>query len=231
MRFSEEIRQQADKIFEGILRHPIVLGIAKGEVPNKVLIHYVKANAEFLRAYSQVCNHAISACDKQEDKDFFRSQVEAVLPNDNHPHQNLCRVIGVNYKKLQGSTMPPTAHHYIAHLTKTAQTGSYGEVISALLPCPWTYLEIGLRINGRLKPVPAHPFYDWINFYADLRMAETISKLRDLLDDWAETASDLEKQRAKDTFLYSCQLEYMFWEMSYSLEDWPFNTKEEELKL
>ena len=41
------------------------------------------------------------------------------------------------------------------------------------------------------------------------------------LDEWAETAGKAEKEKMKELFLQSCQLEYGFWEMAYTVEDWP----------
>lgn len=231
MRFTEELRQQSDIIFEGIFRHPFVVGIAKGEIPKKALVHYVQADYEYLNAFSRIYGIAVSHCETREEMRFFQKQLEFVLNGEVHPHENFCRVAGVNYSELQSHPLPPTAHHYIAHLTTAAQSGKQGITIAALLPCPWTYLEIGLRIVGKFKPTQDHPFYDWIHFYADLRVAESTNHLRGLLDDWADTASESDKRKAKEAFMKSMQLEYMFWEMSYIQERWPFSINKQEMWL
>ncbi|RBW68272.1 hypothetical protein [Bacillus taeanensis] len=43
----------------------------------------------------------------------------------------------------------------------------------------------------------------------------------DKLDELAEQASEEEKLRMKELFMVSCQLEYMFFDMAYKVEDWP----------
>lgn len=231
MGFSETLRDQSDEIFEGIFSHPFITGIAKGSVPPSALIHYVRAGGEYLNEFNHLCEQTLSKCSQLKNMAFCQRQTGFSLCDEIHPHLSFCRMAGVKYENMQGSIIPPTAHHYITHLTNIAQNGNMGEAVAALLPCPWTRLEIGMRIMGRVKPAPDHPFYDWIRFYADLEVAAMISNLRDILDLWAETASDIDKQKAGNAFLKSAQLEYMFWDMAYRGENWPFAEKEQEVQL
>lgn len=115
--------------------------------------------------------------------------------------------------------MPPTADHYVKHMMYHAQVGTLGETLGALLPCPWTYLEIGQYLIETFRPAKDHPFYQWITFYADV--GETTENLRNWLDKQAADASGAEILRIKDAFRKSCQLELAFWEMALTCEDWP----------
>ncbi|MNN99242.1 Thiaminase-2 [compost metagenome] len=47
------------------------------------------------------------------------------------------------------------------------------------------------------------------------------SKFCDRLDEWALKSTDEELARMREHFLLSCQLEYMFWDMAFNLEEWP----------
>jgi len=101
-----------------------------------------------------------------------------------------------------------------------AHSGSLGEIIAALLPCPWTYFEIGKELTKQFNPTSDHPFYPWISFYADQRVEDVVLVMRKRLDELAEEASFAEQEKMKDAFRKSCQLEWGFWEMAITCEKW-----------
>ncbi|MBM7645105.1 thiaminase/transcriptional activator TenA [Scopulibacillus daqui] len=222
MTFTVELRKEADPIFEAIFNHPFVQGIAKGHLEKEQLIHYVKQDFEYLNAFMKVYGLAISRCDTRDDISLFNRQISFVLNSEIHPHHNFCQAAGVHYDDLQYEPLAPTANHYINHMLSAAATGSLGEIIAALLPCPWTYWEIGKKLIKEINPDQSHPFYDWITFYGrDIEGESLTEVLCERLDRWAADASEDEKQKAKSHFIKSCQLEYGFWDMAYKLEKWP----------
>ena len=50
---------------------------------------------------------------------------------------------------------------------------------------------------------------------------DTTAKFRDRADVWAERATATERERMREHFMLSCQLEYLFWDMAYKQEEWP----------
>ncbi|MFC0524225.1 thiaminase II [Pontibacillus salicampi] len=220
MTFTEQLRQEAEPIFEAIMEHPFVRGIANGDVPKGAVTHYVKADFEYLNAFMHLYGIAVSKCHDRDDIEFFTQNIDFVLNSEVHPHHNLCEYIGIPYEQLQGYPLPPNADYYIKHMKHHAHEGNLGEILAALLPCPWTYLEIGNRLMEEVNPDTNHPFYTWITFYADTSMSNTTINLRERLDTWAEGASEREKEHMKEAFIKSCQLEWAFWEMSYNEQTW-----------
>ncbi len=221
MRFSQVLRDEADPIFEAIFHHPFVVGIATGKLRPEQLIHYVSQDFQYLNAFIRIYGLALSKCKDRKDMEMFSQQIGFILNAETHPHNNFCRIANVRYEDLQGYSLLPTAHHYINHMLTVAHEGSVGEILAVLLPCPWTYFEIGQKLKNEIKPDENHPFFEWITFYADERVGDVTKRFCDRMDDWAETASRLEKNRMKNHFILSCQLEYSFWEMAYGLERWP----------
>ena len=220
MRFSTELRQEADAIFQGIFDHPFVKGIGSGELKSEQLIHYVKQDFEYLNAFIRIYGLAVSKCTKREDMEMFNKQIGFILNSEVHPHHNFCQVAGVTYESLQGYPLSPSAHHYIRHMLTVAHEGTLGDIIAVLLPCPWTYWEIGKKLLAEIEPDPTHPFYEWMNFYGN-RTDTITTKFCERLDELAAAATESEKEKMKEHFLLSCQLEYMFWDMAYRLEEWP----------
>lgn len=221
MSFSNQLRNENHDIYQKIFTHPFVQGIGKGEVPKEALVHYIKADYEYLNAFMHVYGMAISKSPRREDIQLFNEQIDFVLNSEVHPHNNFCEQIGVSYEELQGYPLPPTADHYIKHMHFHAHHGGIGEILAALLPCPWTYYEIGVELMNSYQPGPEHPFLPWIEFYANAEVKSLTTVLCERLDQYAERASELEKERMREAFRKSCQLEYAFWDMAYTQEQWP----------
>lgn len=220
MSFTEQLRKENDDLFKAIFNHPFVRGIAGGKLDKEQLIHYVKQDYEYLNAFIRIYGIAISKCSRREDMAMFQEQIGFILHSEVHPHQNFCREAGVTYEELQGDLLAPSAHHYIRHMLTVAHEGSLGEIVAALLPCPWTYIEIGQRLVEELQPQENHAFREWIEFYGKLSGGST-ERLCELADRLAEQASAGERARMAEHFRHSCQLEYMFWDMAWRLETWP----------
>ncbi|QKS72468.1 thiaminase II [Paenalkalicoccus suaedae] len=221
MNFSDQLRQEAAPIFDAIMEHPFVRGIANGDVPKEALIHYVKQDFEYLTTFCRIYGLAISKCENREDMIFFRDQISFVLNDEIHPHNNFCEVAGVSYEDLQKAALAPTAHHYTRHMLQAATTGSLGETLAALAPCPWTYWEIGRNLMNEINPTTDHPFYDWITFYGDKDVSLITETFKQKIDACAEAAGPAERSRMMEHFLISTQLEHQFWTMAFEQEKWP----------
>lgn len=221
MSFSQTLRQQANPIFQAIFEHPFVQGIAKGNLKKEQLIHYVKQDFEYLNSFMKIYGIAISKCDNREDMAMFNEQIAFVLHSEVHPHNNFCEVAGVKYENLQGYPLSPSAHHYIRHMLTVAHHGTIAEIIAVLLPCPWTYVEIGERLLKEVSPDSSHPFYDWIMFYGNGGMATLTELFCQRLDELVKPLGEKERQKMLEDFLISCQMEYKFWDMAYKVEEWP----------
>lgn len=220
MSFTEQLRKENDDIFELIFNHPFVVGIGEGNVPKEAIAHYVKADFEYLNAFMKIYGIAISKCTKREDIQYFHNRMGFILNDEVHPHHNFCDYIGVDYDSLQGHALPPTADHYIKHMMYHAHSGTMAEILGALLPCPWTYFEIGKELLNKYNPKESHPFYEWITFYASERSENVSGEMRKRLDVLANEASTGEKEQIKAAYRKSCELELAFWEMAYTCENW-----------
>lgn len=219
--FTNKLREENDDIFQMIFHHPFVQGIGTGEISHESLTHYVKADFEYLNAFMRIYGIAIAKSKRREDISYFFNRIYFILNDEVHPHHNFCNYLGLKYADLQGYSLPPTADHYVKHMMYHAQLGTSGEILGALLPCPWTYLEIGQELMKQYKPMSTHPFYEWITFYASPSSETTTANMRNRLDQLAEKASNEELNKISEAFRKSCQLELKFWEMAYTCEEWP----------
>lgn len=220
--FTEELRRKADPLFEAIFHHPFVRDIAEGDLSGEQLAHYVRQDFQYLTVFCQVYGLAISKCTRREDVAFFNEQISFVLDSENHPHQNFAEVSGYPMEELErANSLTPTARNYTRHMLYAAHSGTLGELLSALYPCPLTYWEIGLRLKEEVRPDASHPFKRWIEFYADPLVGDICREFSSRIDSLAARAGEDERARMEDNFVTSCRMEYLFWEMAYNLEGWP----------
>lgn len=220
--FTGELRRKADPVFEAIFDHPFVRGIAEGNLSGEQLAHYVRQDFQYLTVFCQVYGLAVSKSTRREDIAFFNEQIGFVLDSENHPHQNLARVSGYPMEELEGANeLLPTARNYTWHMLNAAHSGTLGELLCALYPCPLTYWEIGLRLKEEVKPDDSHPFKEWIEFYADPVIGDICREFARRIDHLTSAAGEAERARMEEHYLTSCRMEHMFWSMAYDLEEWP----------
>ncbi|WP_166178898.1 thiaminase II/PqqC family protein [Rubrobacter tropicus] len=84
--------------------------------------------------------------------------------------------------------LAPTARNYTRHTLYSAHSGTLGELLCALYPCPLTYREIGLRLKDDVKPEESHPFKEWIEFHADPVVGDICREFARCPDGLAERA-------------------------------------------
>jgi thiaminase (transcriptional activator TenA) len=222
MSFSEHLRREADTVFQAIRQHPFVQGLAHQNLSRETLIHYVKQDVQYLKTYAKVYGLALAKSQTIEQMKFFHERIGVVLDGEALPHQNLCRAADVQYEDLKthATHLAPTAHHYAHQMLATAYAGTLGEILAALLPCHWVYVDAAEYLLREYRPTPEHLFYDWISFYASDPMQTSLQDFLRLLDAYAEHAGTDELERMKAAFLAGCHLEYRFFDMAYTLEDW-----------
>jgi thiaminase/transcriptional activator TenA len=105
----------------------------------------------------------------------------------------------------------PTAYAYTRHLLDVCRQGNLAVALAALLPCQWSYGEIGQRL---VQAPPADPIYaDWIALFAGDGYEDLVTASTDLLDRCSTAATGPLTAAAFDR---STRYEIAFWQMAYS---------------
>ena len=117
--------------------------------------------------------------------------------------------------------MAPANVAYTSFLLATAAAGGPLEITAAILPCSWSYIEIARGLKDQLAE---HPVYaDWVGFYLQEEEADLVKNMRETFDQMTrrEVMSDDRRSQLGEIFTMSSRLEGMFWEMVYTLDQWP----------
>ena len=212
--FSEELRQEAQHIWDSIFAHPFLEEIQSATLPLEKFRYYVEQDYHYLAGFGQVVATALS---KAPDTLTLRRLTRRITTPVERPlHGKMFDLLEMSEDDADSVMLSPTNTAYINHMQVAASTGGVGEAAAALLPCPWTYHEIGMRLN-----VPEHPIYSyWAQPYREGLLEESTAAWRELVDEFAESGGAATRDAMRDAFITSSRYEYMFWSMAYDMENW-----------
>lgn len=224
MKFSEELTTAGQPILDEIIKHPFVQGIANGQLPKEALTFYVGQDFNYLNAFIKVYAAAIQKSQTRADMAIFAKQIDFILNSEIHPHHNFCNVAGVAYESLQHEAQAPGTYLYNEHMYSAARTGDLIDIVAAMTPCPWTYVEIANLLVKEGKNTSDNVFKPWIDFYANMDNPDDsiLPEFFALIDREAKQYDRQRLDRVKEAFLKSCEMEWDFWDQAYYQKSWQF---------
>ncbi|PRX99477.1 thiaminase II [Allonocardiopsis opalescens] len=222
--FTAGLGKRHAHLFEEFWEHPFLAGLRDGTLAKEKVLHYVGQDNQYLTAYLRCYGLGMALSPDRRWMRHFHDSAAFILDDETHPHHVMCDYAGVAYEDAQVERLAPTAQAYINHMM-AAGRDSLGVLLAALLPCPWTYTWAGARFLAEARPGPEHPFYGWWEFYGTRATGGVTDRLRVLVDGLAEDAGAAERARMERAFEDSCHYEIRFWEMAWTLEDWPLRPR------
>lgn len=213
--FSEQLRQEAEPIWEEIFRNPFLREINDASLPLEKFRYYLAQDYLYLEGFARSVALALA---KAPDSDTLESLAHRVLTPVERPlHHRLMEAAGVGMDELRAAIPSPTNLAYINHMVRTASEEGLGATAAALLPCPWTYHLLGERVG-----TPDHPVYNlWTSFYTEGGLEASVATWRSYVDTEASQAGPRERESMRRAFITSSRYEWMFWRMAYEMEMWP----------
>ncbi len=216
--YSEILREEASPIWERIFEHPFLVELAEGRLPLDKFRFYVKQDYAYLIEFSRCLGLAAAKADYIDTMKTLASLLEASLTVEIEMLERLCEKIDVLPSQLREAEPAPANTAYIKHLLHVAYSGTVGEIMAAMLPCMWSYQEIGERLKWRVE----HPVYgEWGATYWSEEYIELVNWFRQLTDKTASESGEAIKEKMRRHFILSSRYEYMFWDMAYKKEGWP----------
>jgi thiaminase/transcriptional activator TenA len=223
METSQAFRNRCDRIWAGLHAHPFLGELARGTLPLDRFRFFIEQDLLFLPAFARCM--ALGAAKSANDAalEFFTRQLDGIIrleiPNN---RRLLDQVISLGAEDRGGSRgMAPANVAYTSFLLATAAGGGPLEITAAILPCSWSYIEIAAGLKGEIAE---HPVYsDWVAFYLQQEEADLVMNMRETFDTMTRDGAigDEQRQELAEIFMMSSRLEGMFWEMAYTLDQWP----------
>ena len=222
MKFSQIIYEKVSAVWQQTHQHPFVIGMGTGDLPVESFIRYMKQDYVFLIDYAKLFAFGSVKARDIETMAQFAKLLDETLNGEMDLHRQYAKRFGITNQQLADTKPTPINLAYTRYMLNVAQSGSLAELVSTLLPCMWSYWEIGKMLEEKFPGSPKHPLYgEWIKMYSSSEFGLLASWLISLLDELAAGMPERELQVITEHFLTTSRFEYMFWDMVYQGDDWP----------
>ncbi len=221
--FSAGLRAQCNRIWADLHAHPFLGELARGTLPLDRFRFFIEQDLMFLPAFARCMAMGAAKSASDADLEFFTRQLDGIIRLEIPSNRRLLdQVISLGAEDRGGSRgMAPANVAYTSFLLATAASGGPLEITAAILPCSWSYIEIAEELKDEIAD---HPVYsDWVAFYLQEEEASLVMNMRETFDDMTGegTVSAERRRQLAEIFTMSSRLERMFWEMAYTLDQWP----------
>ena len=220
MSYSAQLKEKYAHLWRAAVNHPFVNGIGDGALPLDNFRYYMRQDFLFLIDMSRAMAYAAAKSDTLEDMQYFSQSLDATLNGEMSLHAGYCEDLGIEERDLRRTAPAPAMLAYTGHMIRAACQGDPGEAAAAMLPCTWTYAEIGRNLLDRGLP-PNQPLYwRWIEMYGSDEMAKSAERMRAFVDRCAEAAGPPVLARMEAAFELAVRYEWLFWEGALLMEGW-----------
>lgn len=218
--FTGGLRESSSSLWDQLTTHPFVSEMAAGTLPLEKFLHYIEQNLLYLPQYARAL--ALGAAKSRDDAELrsFAASLTNIVDVEIPQNILLCERV----RGLTGTTAPmasgmaPGALAYTSYLLATAAVGTPVEILALVMPCAWSYGDIGKHHRPTMVE---HPVYaDWISFFATADYDALVTRLRCELDERAAELGAADRTRLGDIFHTAMRLEKGFWDMAYNLQHW-----------
>jgi thiaminase/transcriptional activator TenA len=217
--FSREAWEQGASVYETIRTMPFNVELAAGTLSEARFKHYITQDAHYLIGFGRALTLAAAKAPDPDRIVQFAKSAEGAIVVERALHGSFFRQYAITPGMFARAPLSPACHHYVSYLVATAYAEPYEVLLGALLPCFWIYAEVGRDIHARARP--DNPYQAWIDTYAGEEFHIAVRAMIAATDEAAELASPSARERMHAAFRRAAQLEWMFWDSAYRLEDWP----------
>ncbi len=221
MSFCDDIERESAAQREAMAEHPFVRGIGDGTLPLERFRHFITQDYVYLVDFARCLAMGVVKAPDLETMGWFGRAVDYILNTEMDLHRSYCATFGITEAELDATRHAPTTYSYTSYLLRVAHQGTFGELAAALLPCIWGYWQVGERLADRGLPEDAPGYVEWIRMYAAPEQRAVAEECRAICDRAAATAGPAELAAMKEAYITCTRYEQAFWEMGWTLEDWP----------
>jgi thiaminase (transcriptional activator TenA) len=205
---SELLRARGATTWSAATGHPMVAEIGAGTLPRETFRRYFEQNTRYLEDYARAIALVIATAPSREAISVLSRFLVQITETE----------IPANYSFLErlggksGVTMEPPAYAYTRHLLDTAARYDLATGLAALLPCQWSYSEIGQNLAAA-GDAPDDPICaEWISMFSGDGYDDLVQASTALLDQHASAAR---LDELAGVFDRSTRYELAFWDMAY----------------
>lgn len=187
----------------GIDALPFITRISEGTLAQEDFSWYLAQDALYLLDYSRVMAAASAIAPTPAEQAFWAMNAQGAIETELELHGTW-----LASDEMFAARPSKTTTAYTDHLLATAARGSYQELIAAVLPCFWIYVDAGTR----LLPFATddNPYALWLKTYGDEGFLDLNNRAISIVTEAAAKADPATRERMQRAFEVSAQHELDF---------------------
>lgn len=217
--FSSEAWARNLGLYDAIRHMPFNAELAAGSLGRDAFQQYIVQDAHYLVAFAQALALAAAKSDKPTHVVQFAECAAAAIAVERELHDRYFQQFGLSVADVAAQPASPACHHYMAFLVATAFREPLPVLLAALLPCFWIYREVGRDIMTRASS--GNAYRAWIETYGGEEFSAAVDRMIGSTDEIGSDANPATLDAMHRAFARATQLEWMFWDSAYRLEQWP----------
>jgi thiaminase/transcriptional activator TenA len=220
----DEMRARSADIWQSLHAHPFLREIADGTLPLDKFRFFLEQDDFYLIDYARCLAMGAAKSADESELRYFTVDLNQVLDLELPSNRALiARVTQMGAADHGGALgMAPANVAYTSYMQSLALRGGTMEIMAALLPCAWSYVEIAQTLVD--DGASSHEvFGDWISYFTLPATVEMVASMRKAFDHRAIIGGldPAAREALGEIFAMSSRLERGFWEMAYTFEQWP----------
>lgn len=210
----------AGDVYPAILTHPFIKGLTDGTLPPARFLHYVRQDSAYLDSFGRGLALLAAKADAPDTFMMFCEHAKSTVLVEQALHAEFLQGEGTPAPVPYWHAMAPNGLLYTSYLMRVAWERPFHEGIAAFLPCYWIYRRVGLELVQLGSPDPL--YQKWIDTYSGEEFGRVVEEILGVVDAVAAALSENERGVMKAHFRRTSQLEWLFWEMGFQEQNWPF---------
>lgn len=218
--FTETLWTSIAPIYAAILRHPFIAGLTDGSLERGRFEFYAVQDALYLREFARALAIAAARAPKDDWIVMLSEHAAGALRVERSLHEGFFREFGLTPEAVAATPLAPTNLAYTHYLLAVAYGAPFHEALGALLPCYWIYWEVGKQLTRAGSPNVLYA--RWIETYGSEEFGAVVAAVLQATNALAAQIGDAERAAMRRHFVATSRYEWMFWDMGYRCEQWPF---------
>jgi thiaminase/transcriptional activator TenA len=219
-RFTDTLWASIEPIYAEILRHPFIAGLTDGSLERERFEFYAVQDALYLREFARALAITGAKAPKDDWIVMLADHAAGALRVERTLHESFFREFGLTDEAVLATPLAPTNLAYTHYLLAVAHGAPFHEALAAVLPCYWIYWEVGKALTRAGSPNPLYA--RWIETFGSVEFGSIVAAVLAAADEVAAGLGEVERKAMQRHFLTTSRYEWMFWDMGYRRERWPF---------
>jgi thiaminase/transcriptional activator TenA len=209
------LAEAAGEVWRAYTRHPFVLQLASGDLPEACFRHYLVQDYLFLIHFARAWGLAVYKSDNIDEMRRAQRLVAATLDVEIGLHIDYCRGWGLSEAAMASEPEAPATIAYTRFVLDRGLAGDRLDLEVALAPCIVGYAEIAAeRLDDAATRLAGNRYREWLEMYGGPEYQDLAREAAAALDEqFARRGGGGRFPSLAAAFATAARLEADFWQM------------------